>query len=160
LITLQSDYKGVSIRPSPRGHRSRVVNNGDDESAEGHRENADLGDLFGSSQPPAAQRLQQILRCQIGTKTDEGAIFIWDTLRHVDAQHRHRGVTGCRWQEVMQRYSGASLDSSHHIRGDDQLATVSTGRGQQTRIHDLPQGGGGEAEVEGGLRQGDEGHGL
>ncbi|MEU8202101.1 hypothetical protein, partial [Streptosporangium sp. NPDC049046] len=28
LITLQSDYKGVSIRPSPRGHRSRVVNTG------------------------------------------------------------------------------------------------------------------------------------
>ncbi|MEU8207494.1 hypothetical protein AB0B96_40460, partial [Streptosporangium sp. NPDC049046] len=29
LITLQSDYKGVSIRPSPRGHRSRVVNTRD-----------------------------------------------------------------------------------------------------------------------------------
>ncbi|WP_443075609.1 LysR family transcriptional regulator [Streptosporangium sp. NBC_01469] len=26
LITLQSDYKGVTIRPSPGGHRSRVVN--------------------------------------------------------------------------------------------------------------------------------------
>jgi hypothetical protein len=58
---------------------------GDDESAEGHRENAGLDDFFRPAHPPSAQRLHQFCRWQISTEPDVGAIFIGNMLRHVDA---------------------------------------------------------------------------